>query len=196
MAKNKNLLKVALYGMDDRTHKTMTLFLQGPCKDAAVVVADLNASDIAIFDGDLPASKKIMEKYFQENTTKPVLIMSLRDLNVEGVIHVKKPVNTESMLKALETARKQIEKLTKKRLNQAAYSTQSIEDKKQTNKLAVSTQTTSEQEILGSSDNALLAKHQDPNIVPPAITDGKNEYKDWFDTWFDSEQAQEEDSDL
>jgi len=37
-------IKVALYGMDPRSYKTMELYLKGPCKGIAVVVGTVAVS--------------------------------------------------------------------------------------------------------------------------------------------------------
>jgi hypothetical protein len=47
-AKNQQPLQVSLQGMDGRAHKTMLMFLQGPCKGSAVVVDVQSALQIAL----------------------------------------------------------------------------------------------------------------------------------------------------
>jgi hypothetical protein len=111
MASKKRPLAVALHGMDSRAAKTMTLFLHGPCGDAAVVV-NADEAEVDIIDGDAPISKSLIEKHFQEHVLRPVIILSLRDAAQEGVLHVKKPVNTENMIKVLEQAKKLIGKVS------------------------------------------------------------------------------------
>jgi hypothetical protein len=113
MASKKRPLAVVLHGMDSRATKTMTLFLHGPCGDAAVVV-NADEAEVDIIDGDAPISKSLIEKHFQEHALRPVIILSLRDVVQEGVLHVKKPVNTENMIKVLEQAKKLIGKVSKR----------------------------------------------------------------------------------
>jgi hypothetical protein len=113
MASKKSPLRVALYGMDSRAAKILTLFLHGPCGDAAVVV-NTDEADVDIIDGDAPISKSLIEKHFQEHALRPVIILSLWDVVQEGVLHVKKPVNTENMIKVLEQAKKLIGKVPKR----------------------------------------------------------------------------------
>ena len=50
-------LKLALHGMDNRALKTMMLFLQGPCKGAAMVVNEVADGDVDIFDAEATESK-------------------------------------------------------------------------------------------------------------------------------------------
>jgi 4-hydroxybenzoate polyprenyltransferase len=55
-------LKLALHGMDNRTLKTMMLFLQGPCNGAGIVVNEIADADIDVFDAEATDSKKLLEK--------------------------------------------------------------------------------------------------------------------------------------
>ncbi len=127
MAAKKQPLKVALHGMDSRTTKIMVLFLHGPCRDAAIIVNPEDA-EVSIFDADVPASKKLLEKHVEENLQKPVIILSLWDVEQEGVLHVKKPINTENMLLVLEQAKKLISTSAKKAVLRSPKS-QMVEDK-------------------------------------------------------------------
>jgi hypothetical protein len=196
VASNKKPLRVALCGMDSRTAKTMTMFLHGPCKDAAVVVSSPDDADINIFEGDLPTSKKILEKYFQENPLKPMIVISLWDITVAGVLHVKKPVNTENMLKALQEALKLIDSFNKKRLKQESLTSQPNEKKEETTDLDPNKEPTVDKEVLALLNYNLLERRQEPTFVPlakPEPAELKLGSGDWFDEWFEQEQTHDED---
>ena len=62
MDKSKSPLKVALHGMDERSRKMMTMYLQGPCKGIAVVVNDKDA-EIDIFDADGMNAGKLLNEW-------------------------------------------------------------------------------------------------------------------------------------
>ena len=113
MENNKRPLKIALHGMDDRTTKTMMMFLQGPCRGIAIVVKAEDA-DIDVFDGDAAVSKKLLEKQSQEIMLKPVIVISLQDFVQEGTLHIKKPVKTSDMVLVLGQAKRLIDELSKK----------------------------------------------------------------------------------
>lgn len=104
MDKNKSPLKVALHGMDGRSYKMMTMYLQGPCKGAAVVV-NQNNEDIDIFDVDGVNGDALITGYLAKNTQKPVIVLSLHERTIENVIMVKKPVKIDDMLAALSKAK-------------------------------------------------------------------------------------------
>jgi len=103
MDKSKSPLKVALHGMEDRTAKTMVMYLQGPCRGAAVVVSDSEA-DVDIFDADVAGVSNLMEAHRAKKPHRPVIALSLRDGELAHVFYVKKPVKTDDMLAALNKA--------------------------------------------------------------------------------------------
>ena len=103
MDKSKNPLKVALHGMEERTAKTMVMYLQGPCRGAAVVVSDDEAS-IDVFDADTVGATKLIQEHRIKKPNRPVIALSLREGNLKHVLYVKKPVKTDEMLAALDKA--------------------------------------------------------------------------------------------
>ncbi len=103
MDKSKSPLKVALHGMEERTSKTMVMYLQGPCRGAAVVVNDSDA-DIDVFDADAAGVGALMDEHRLKKPRRPVIALSLRDGDLPHVLYVKKPVKTDDMLAALNKA--------------------------------------------------------------------------------------------
>lgn len=85
-------IKVALYGMDPRSYKTMELYLKGPCKGIAIVVDEAEA-DIDIIDADFATAGEILETRRQKAPQRPLILLSLQPLNVENTHFVQKPVN-------------------------------------------------------------------------------------------------------
>jgi hypothetical protein len=103
MDKSKSPLKVALHGMEDRTAKTMVMYLQGPCRGAAVVVSDSEA-DVDVFDADVAGVGALIDAHHAKKPHRPVIALSLRDGELAHVFYVKKPVKTDDMLGALNKA--------------------------------------------------------------------------------------------
>lgn len=103
MDKSKSPLKVALHGMEDRTAKTMVMYLQGPCRGDAVVVSDSEA-DVDVFDADVAGVGALMDAHRAKKPHRPVIALSLRDGELAHVFYVKKPVKTHDMLGALNKA--------------------------------------------------------------------------------------------
>lgn len=128
---NKKPLTVALHGMDDRSCKIMMMFLQGPCRGAAMVIDD-DEADVDIFDGDTPASKKLLSQHLEAERQKPTIVLSLQDFKHEGVLQVRKPVKTDAMLSALNEAKILLGDLAKKKgRKQAVLATVEAEEEEE-----------------------------------------------------------------
>lgn len=129
---NKKPLTVALHGMDDRSCKIMMMFLQGPCRGAAMVIDD-DEADVDIFDGDTPASKKLLSQHLEAERQKPTIVLSLHDFQYEGVLQIRKPVKTDAMLSALNEAKILLANFAKKKgQKQAVLATVEAEEEEET----------------------------------------------------------------
>jgi len=103
-SKNNKPINVALYGMDGRSHKTMVMFLQGPCKGIGVVVNELDA-EVDIIDADSLKAKELMDDRKSKTPERPIILLSLEELLIEGTIYVKKPIQTDELIEALKKAK-------------------------------------------------------------------------------------------
>ena len=118
MDKSKNPLKVALHGMDERSFKMMTLYLDGPCQGVAVVVDAKNA-DADIFDADTMNGTKLLNQRMKEQSSKPIIVLSLTDKKLENVLYVKKPVKTDDMVAILSKANALLNTIERKNISSA-----------------------------------------------------------------------------
>ncbi len=100
---NKEPIKVAIYGMDDRTRKTMVMCLQKPCKGFAVVVDETDA-EVDIIDADHITAREILDSRQSITPERPIILLSLEDLFVPGTIYLKKPIDTPELISALNQA--------------------------------------------------------------------------------------------
>ncbi|MDO9106128.1 MAG: hypothetical protein Q7U57_14335 [Methylovulum sp.] len=128
MDKNKNPLKVALHGMDGRSYKMMSMYLQGPCKGVAIVVNENNA-ECDIFDADVVNGQKLLAEYLEKESQRPIIVLSLNDNKLANVLAIKKPVKTDDMLAAIAKARQLFYDKTKNVASQAAPLTGQQADK-------------------------------------------------------------------
>ncbi len=101
--KQKKPLQVVLHGMDGRTHKTMIIYLQGPCKGAAVVVEDIDA-EVDIIDADFASGRDVLEKIHAKKDSRPVIVLSREQLQLENTLYVEKPIHLADMLGAIKHA--------------------------------------------------------------------------------------------
>lgn len=102
--KKKTPSRVALYGMDGRTYKTMVMYLQGPCKGIAVVVDELDA-EIDLIDADFLKAKEVLDERKAKAPDRPIILLSLQELNLEGTLFVKKPVQAADLVAAINEAK-------------------------------------------------------------------------------------------
>ncbi len=128
-AKGNQPLQVALFGLDDRSYKTMVMFLQGPCRGAAAVVEAIEA-EIDIIDADHTKARTIFEERKQVAPDRPIIAMSLENLRLEGAIFLKKPVTKDGLLAALQQAKKQGEQAAKKAIMKSGHTLERREEHK------------------------------------------------------------------
>lgn len=103
MTKEKKPIRVALYGMEHRIHKTMVMYLQGPCKGIAIVVDEIDA-EIDIIDVDAIEAKEVLQVRKSKTPDRPVILLSLQSQFLNGTIYVKKPVKTTELVTAIKKA--------------------------------------------------------------------------------------------
>jgi len=103
-SKDSTPLKIALYGMDDRAYKTMCMYLKGPCKGIAVVV-DEHEAEIDLLDADHIKARELLDQLQARKPNRPLIILSLEEILLDGTIYVKKPVETADVLAALKLAK-------------------------------------------------------------------------------------------
>ena len=107
-------IKVALYGMDPRSYKTMELYLKGPCKGIADVVNETEA-EIDIIDADFATAGDVLEKRREQTPERPVVLLALNPLKIENTYFVQKPVNAEKLIAVLNTIKADISRAKKSR---------------------------------------------------------------------------------
>ena len=93
-------VKVALYGMDPRSYKTMELYLKGPCRGIAEVVAEQDAQ-IDIIDADFATAGEILEARRQQTPDRPIILLSLQQLKIANTHFIQKPVTVEQITAVL-----------------------------------------------------------------------------------------------
>ncbi len=119
MSVDKKVIKVALFGMDDRSYKMMNHYLQGPCKGIAVVVEESEA-DIDIIDADCSNARDILESRRAKATDRPIILLSLEPLSIAGTVYVKKPVTSEDLIPALKGLSTRVEADNKQKREEVA----------------------------------------------------------------------------
>ncbi len=107
---SKKSLKVALHGMDSRSVKTMSMFLQRLCHNEAVVVFNDQDAEVDMFDNDIPVSKKLLAERLLGAILKPTIVLSISEFSHPEVTSVNKPVKPNEMMAALKVAKGMLNK--------------------------------------------------------------------------------------
>jgi len=97
----KTPFRIALHGMDSRTCKTMEMYLKGPCRGVAVVVDEVDAN-IDMIDADHPKARDILDARKTAAPNRPIILLSLQNLQLDNTYFIKKPVNVEQTLAVLD----------------------------------------------------------------------------------------------
>jgi len=93
-------LRVSLHGMDVNSRKRMANYLDMCCKNEAFVVEDSEAQ-AEIVDADQLLSFDLLKERMMMSHPKPIIAISIRDVDLENVIYLKKPIKIEQMLDAI-----------------------------------------------------------------------------------------------
>lgn len=96
-------LRACALGFDARSYTALQLFFRGKCGDKAVLVGDGDA-DVSIIDMDSYNGAKVLTEQRERHPGRPLILLALNppDEAAEDVIYIKKPVQIQSMLTALE----------------------------------------------------------------------------------------------
>ena len=101
-SENERPINVALFGMDERTTAAIKNYLAGPCEGLAIVAADENKADVDIIDADYTKAKDVLDERKENNPNRPIILLSLEELFLEGTIFVQKPIQEDELISVLE----------------------------------------------------------------------------------------------
>lgn len=93
-------IKVALFGMDSRSCKTMELYLKGPCRGVATVV-DEDQAEIDILDADFPTAGEILQSRNEKMADRPIILLALEKLTIPNTYFLQKPVKAALLVDML-----------------------------------------------------------------------------------------------
>lgn len=100
---HEDILRVCALGFDTRSYTALQLFFRVKCHNRAVLSGD-DEADVSVIDLDTFNAHKILAEQTQNHPTRPLILLSLeeRELRVENAVYVKKPVQINAMLAALD----------------------------------------------------------------------------------------------
>lgn len=100
-------LKLAVLGLDSRAENLFRMFFQGPCQNNATVVSAAQA-EATLIDLDVPQGKALFQQFRETNPTQIIVLLSISEPQViePNIVFVKKPAQAQTMMKAIEDARR------------------------------------------------------------------------------------------
>ncbi|MES9827994.1 MAG: hypothetical protein ABW201_07010 [Candidatus Thiodiazotropha sp.] len=98
---DQKLFKIALLGVSDRDMAMLELFLQRQNKDKYTIVPEQQAQ-LCILDLDSLNGKKLLQHQRNHHPHRPVLALSVRDREIDGVQFLRKPIKVELLKKIID----------------------------------------------------------------------------------------------
>lgn len=96
----KRPLQIVAIGFSSRARTMLEMFFSANRETPCVLVETLDQAEAGLFDLDGPDAKQQFEDYRQLFSC-PVLVMSVRDPKLQGVVWVPKPVQPKQLMSAL-----------------------------------------------------------------------------------------------
>lgn len=98
-------LRVCALGFDSRSYTALQLFFKGKCGDRAVLVGD-DGANVAIIDMDSFNAAKTLADQRERHPDRVLILLSLQTHgeSLPNAIYIKKPVQIQNMLAALDEA--------------------------------------------------------------------------------------------
>lgn len=99
------VLQVCALGFDARSYTALQLFFRGKCGDRAALVGD-DGANVGIIDMDSYNAAKILADQRERHPDRILILLSLQahDEPLPNAIYIKKPVQIQNMLAALDEA--------------------------------------------------------------------------------------------
>ncbi|MCG8103614.1 MAG: hypothetical protein N0C91_14650 [Candidatus Thiodiazotropha endolucinida] len=91
---DQKLFKIALLGVSDRDMAMLELFLQRQNKDKYTIVPEQQAQ-LCILDLDSLNGKKLLQHQRNRYPHRPILALSVRDQEIDGVQFLRKPIKVD-----------------------------------------------------------------------------------------------------
>lgn len=101
-------LKVSLHGMNERMQIMIINYLKLICNNMAIIVEEREA-EAEIIDADFYHSKSLLEHRLARQSSKPIIAISLQEVQSNELIYVKKPVEVKDFVRAISAAKELVE---------------------------------------------------------------------------------------
>lgn len=94
-------LNVGMLGFNERSRSMFELYFSGACRNRYVLVG-LEAAQVTIADLDAVDGRKLLDEQMRAFPHRPIVAATVRDLEIDGVQLLHKPIKLDLLQKALE----------------------------------------------------------------------------------------------
>lgn len=103
---NRNPIRIAVLGVDPKSHNLFGMFVQGPVRGLCSLVGERDA-EVAIVNGDGDNGLDLLSRV-QARFEGPVALMSARDHGLADVVWIRKPLTTDGFRASIDLLRDQL----------------------------------------------------------------------------------------
>jgi len=103
---NRNPIRIAVLGVDPKSHNLFGMFVQGPARGLCSLVGERDA-EVAIVNGDGDNGLDLLSRV-QARFAGPVALMSARDHGLADVVWIRKPLTTDGFRVSIDLLRDQL----------------------------------------------------------------------------------------
>lgn len=104
-------LHIAAIGLNERMLKTLEIFFRETCKQKFVLVEE-KLAEVMLIDIDAFQARRIWDQYHKRYPNRPVITLSLNEVESDHGIFVRKPIRSEHFLAVLTRISEQIQQQT------------------------------------------------------------------------------------
>ena len=92
---------------DERMRSALQLFFRGQCHNSCVLVHE-GSAEISILDLDGYKGQELLEEHRTRYPERPLIALSLKQVQLDGVLCLEKPLNPQKLLAALHQVKAQL----------------------------------------------------------------------------------------
>ncbi|MEJ2590777.1 MAG: hypothetical protein P8178_05130 [Candidatus Thiodiazotropha sp.] len=102
-------LKIALLGVGTRDAAILDLFVRKHCPGGGRLVPEERA-DLCILDLDGVHGRKLLQQQREQHPRRPLIVLSIREVESDGIVLLRKPTRPEMLKQAIEGCRIELDR--------------------------------------------------------------------------------------
>jgi hypothetical protein len=113
-------LKIALIGFHERDRAMLNLFFRMHCTTEWRIIDSEHEANLCMLDLDNIHGKKLLQDQRDQHPGRPLIVLSVRNHEIDGAKFLRKPIHTKTLKQALEFYYDELKRLRLDRLPSAA----------------------------------------------------------------------------